>query len=271
MISVAWPAAVLSLGWMSLPKAGFNAVEISLYLPSPVAGLNIYGCETVKPYKLTLAAEGLNIRYNYINLDMAKHEQGSECAACLPYIADEFDNEHKLSYPSGIPEYWSQLSWLSWQVVEYGPMMMQAIYFNRFATDSVPYAAKRYSPECRRLHHVLDKQLSISPSVAGDRMTIADLFVFVYVHSTKRAGIDTAECPNVRAWYGRLVQRSAFQRGLNTPVPFPFSDEAVSDPTRHQIYVRIRKYGGQKIKEAADRWDGQVLSVPSDHANLDNQ
>lgn len=36
-----------------------------------------------------------------------------ESAACLLYIASEFDKEHKLSYPFGTPEYWSQLSWVS--------------------------------------------------------------------------------------------------------------------------------------------------------------
>jgi glutathione S-transferase len=36
-----------------------------------------------------------------------------ESAACLLYMASEFDKEHKLSYPIGTPEYWSQLSWVS--------------------------------------------------------------------------------------------------------------------------------------------------------------
>lgn len=36
-----------------------------------------------------------------------------ESGACLLYIASEFDKEHKLSYPIGTPEYWTQLSWVS--------------------------------------------------------------------------------------------------------------------------------------------------------------
>lgn len=35
-----------------------------------------------------------------------------ESAACLLYMASEFDKEHKFSYPVGTPEYWTQLSWV---------------------------------------------------------------------------------------------------------------------------------------------------------------
>lgn len=36
-----------------------------------------------------------------------------ESAACLLYMASEFDTEGKISYPYGTPEYWSQVSWVS--------------------------------------------------------------------------------------------------------------------------------------------------------------
>lgn len=36
-----------------------------------------------------------------------------ESAACLLYMASEFDKEHKLSYPNGTQEYWNELSWVS--------------------------------------------------------------------------------------------------------------------------------------------------------------
>lgn len=82
-----------------------------------------------------------SIPYNYINLDFAAGEIKSEwytainpngrvpaivhvkddgtavtvfeSAACLLYMASEFDKENKLSYPVGTQEYWTQLSWVS--------------------------------------------------------------------------------------------------------------------------------------------------------------
>ena len=108
-----------------------------------------------------------------------------ESAACLLYIASEFDKEHMISYPVGTPGYWTQLSWvstasgfygnhpsrllsskanlprtqLSWQVAGYGPMMGQASHFNRYCPEPVPYGSWRYTAESRRLNQVLDDQL----------------------------------------------------------------------------------------------------------------
>jgi len=37
--------------------------------------------------------------------------------------------------------------------------MGQAAHFVRYASESVPYGVNRYTAECRRLFHVLEKQL----------------------------------------------------------------------------------------------------------------
>ncbi|KAH9996984.1 glutathione S-transferase GstA [Xylariaceae sp. FL0662B] len=262
---------------------------------APKPGLNIYGFPAVNPYKLTIAAEELRIPYNYVNVDFTTDETQSEwyksinpngrvpaiihikedgtsvtvfeSAACLLYIASEFDKEYKLSYPVGTPEYWTQLSWLSWQVAGLGPMMGQACHFNRYAPEPVPYGVWRYTSESRRLQHVLDKRLSASPFVAGDRLTIADVAVFLYTHSANWCGIDINEFPNVKAWLDKLAQRSAFQKGLQVPKPYPFTDEAVSNPGGQDFYNMLRKHGGRKIKESTDKWKGNVVPLPSDHAN----
>ncbi|KAI1099130.1 glutathione S-transferase [Jackrogersella minutella] len=263
---------------------------------APKPGLNVYGYASVNPYKVTIAAEELNIPYNYINIDMAAGESQAEwyasinpngrmpalvhvkedgttvtvfeSAACLLYIASEFDKGYKISQPFGTPEYWTQLSWLSWQVAGYGPMMGQACFFNRYATEPVPYASWRYTAEARRLHHVLDKQLSTTPFVGGDRLTVADIAIFIFSHSAKWCGVDINEFPNVKAWHDKLAQRPAFQKGLQVPVPYLFSNEAVSNPDGQDFYINMRKHGGQMIKGATEKWKGDVVPVPSDHANL---
>ncbi|KAI0389955.1 glutathione S-transferase [Xylariaceae sp. FL0594] len=264
----------------------------------PKPGLNIYGCLGVNPYKLTIAAEELGIPYNYITLDLGTgeiradwyvthmnpngrapaivhvKEDGSsvtvfESAACLLYLVNEFDKEHKLSYPIGTTEYWSQLSWLSWQVAGFGPMMGQSAHIHRYATEPVPYACKRYLSECNRLHHVLDKRLSTSEYVAGDRLTVADVAIFIFAHSARWCGIDINKYPHAKAWHDKLAQRPGFQRALNVPAPYPFSDERVSDPDPEAVkkYSDMRKYGGQGIEAALEQWAGEALPVPSDHAN----
>lgn len=178
---------------------------------------------------------------------------------------------------------------LSWQVAGYGPMMGQATHFNRYATEDVPYGTWRYTSESRRLNHVLNQQLvsppfpapvsrslhdptltprkSNSPFIAGDRLTVADIAIFIFAHSTKWCGIDINEYPHVKAWHDKLLERPAFQNGLQVPVPYQFKDAAVSDPDAQEFYRMQRKFGGQMIKGATDRWAGEVVPLPSDHSN----
>lgn len=193
-----------------------------------------------------------------------------ESGPCLLYLVSEFDTEHKLSYPFGTPEYWTQLSWLSWQTAGYGPMMGQATHFNRYVPDeSVPYGAWRYTAECRRLHSVLDKQLANHPFVTGNKLTIADIAIFLFANSAAWSGIDITETPNVKAWVDKLLERPAFQKGLQVPVPYPFSDVAVTKESS-EFHVMLRKFGGQMIKIAHEEWNGvdKIPALPSDHANL---
>lgn len=100
-------------------------------------------------------------------------------------------------------------------------------------------------------------------------MTVADFAVFIFAHSSKWCGVDISgdEYPHLKAWHQKLAQRPAFQRALQVPVPYPFSDEAVSDPNAQEFYETMRKYGGQMIKGATAQWQGDVVPVPSDHAN----
>ncbi|KAJ4420810.1 hypothetical protein N0V82_004105 [Gnomoniopsis sp. IMI 355080] len=194
-----------------------------------------------------------------------------ESAACRLYMACAFDQEHRFSYSIETPEYWTQMSWLSWQVAGYGPNMGQAAYFNRYAVEAVPYASWRFTSECRRLSHVLNAQLAKSAFIAGDRLTIADFAIFVFTHSSKWCGVDLSgdDLPHLKAWHDTLAQRPAFQKALQVPVPYPFSDKAISNPNGQEFYNNMRKYGGQMIKEATAQWEGKVASLPSDYANYE--
>lgn len=110
---------------------------------------------------------------------------------------------------------------------------------------------------------------STSPFIAGDRLTIADMAIFVFAHSTTWCGVDINEFPHVRAWHDKLAQRPAFQKAVEVPVPFPFSNAAVVDPAGQDFYFNMRKYGGQFIKGSTEEWRGEVVPVPSDHVNYE--
>lgn len=168
-------------------------------------------------------------------------------------------------------------------------MMGQATHFNRYAAEPVPYGSWRYTAEARRLNHVLNEQLvsvsfismlsgrlstltqecrkSTSPFVAGDRLSLADIAVFIFAHSGKWCGVDISEYPHVKAWHEKMAQRPAFQKALQVPEPYPYSDAAVSDPKAQEFYNMQRKFGSQAIKAASDQWKGEAVPLPSDHSN----
>ncbi|KAM7213885.1 Glutathione S-transferase, C-terminal-like protein [Rhypophila decipiens] len=287
---------------------------------SPKPGINIYGGAVVNPYKLTILVEELGIPYNYISVDFAQNEHKSawfkvinpngripamvhvkddattinlfESGACMLYLVSEFDSSHKVSYPYGSPEYWTQVSWLSWQIAGYGPMMGQSCHFARyfplapsaeggedksgdgkFSKGAMEYGTWRYAAEARRLNSVLEEQLSTPGQkyiVPGEKPTIADIAVFIYAYSAAWCGVDINDFPNVKAWIGRLVERPGFQKGLQVPSPYSYSDPQVLDPGMTEAHGPGRKFGSLYIKMCTEEWaaKGQVPALPSDSIHL---
>ncbi|KAI0399196.1 glutathione S-transferase [Xylaria palmicola] len=242
---------------LSLKKAdGFCSLMLSGSVTSippekaPKPGLDIYGCAPVNSYP------SINPNKCMPSLVHVKGDGTSvtvfESAACLLYIASEFDKEHKISYPFDSSGYRTQLSWIA----SYDPMIAQASHFNRYASELVPYGVQRCASECRRLYRVLDQQLACAGIIPifrrGDRMPVADFAVFTFAHSTKWCGIDINQYHNVKAWHDKLAQRPVFQKGLRVPLALPDS------------YRMMRKHVGQVMKGGTNRRKGDVVPVSSD-------
>ena len=106
------------------------------------------------------------------------------------------------------------LQWLMFQMAGVGPMLGQAHHFRIYAPEKVPYAIDRYTREAQRLYGVMDKRLAASPYIAGDDYTIADMAIFPWLRSWQNQGIDWADFPHVKAWFDRIAERPAVQRGV---------------------------------------------------------
>ncbi|KAM7206473.1 Glutathione S-transferase, C-terminal-like protein, partial [Naviculisporaceae sp. PSN 640] len=221
-----------------------------------------------------------------------------ESGACMMYLVSEFDTpSHKISYPLGTAEHWIGVSWLIWQTASYGPMMGQACHFNRYypaalhktrnvgngtgpeePTGGMEYGSWRFTSECRRLNSVLEDHLSSTPEqkfiVPGEKLTTADIAIFIYACSAAWCGVDINEYPHVQSWIGRLAERPAFQKGLTVPSPYMFSDAAVSSEEAVGFHKAVRKFGNQTIKAASEDWwnktggKAKIPVIPSDFANL---
>ena len=65
---------------------------------------------------------------------------------------------------------------------------------------------------------IVDRLLGTRPFVAGDRLTMGDIPLGCYVHLWMSMPIERPAHPNLVAWHKRLLERQAFNAGVNTPL-----------------------------------------------------
>ena len=94
-----------------------------------------------------------------------------ESGAILLYLAAKTGQ----FLPESDREKYEVLQWLMFQMASVGPMMGQANHFgSNAAPERIEYAINRYRNEVRRLHGVMEHQLSTAKWIAGSNYSIAD-------------------------------------------------------------------------------------------------
>ena len=109
------------------------------------------------------------------------------------------------------------------QMAGIGPMMGQAMYFQRIAAKNGEineFSINRYVNESRRLFEVLDNQLRDHDYIVGDEFTIADIATYPWARAYYWANVSVDGLENLQAWFNRIDQREATQRALEIPKPF---------------------------------------------------
>ncbi len=148
-----------------------------------------------------------------------------ESGSILLYIAERYDAERKISYPTGTPEYFETISWLFWQNAGLGPMQGQANHFRRYAPEEAEerqgysYSLDRYQTETRRLYNVLEAHLSKTTSLflVGGKATTADFSVLSWVLFADWAGVDINDFPLVKSWEERVYVIPGVIKGTEVP------------------------------------------------------
>ena len=106
------------------------------------------------------------------------------------------------------------LQWLMFQMGSVGPMLGQTHHFRMYAPEKLEYAINRYSNEARRLYGVIDRRLAQSSWLGGDDYSIADIATFPWLRSWENQGIVLSEYPRLQAWFNKIAERPAVQRGV---------------------------------------------------------
>jgi GST-like protein len=130
--------------------------------------------------------------------------------AILLYLAD------KTGRFAGRPERRGDLlSWLMFVATGVGPYSGQAVHFQRFAPEQLPYAVNRYVKEAERHYGILDQRLADGrPFVLGDEYTIVDMAAWGWVNALPFVlGPDgSAAYPNLKRWHEAVSARPAAAR-----------------------------------------------------------
>jgi len=112
------------------------------------------------------------------------------------------------------------LSWLFWQMGSAPYLGGGFGHFYAYAPSKIEYAIDRFAMEVKRQLDVLDRRLALSPYLAGEQYTIADMAVWPWYGALAKglvyeAGefLQVQEYSHVQRWTDRIAERPAVQRG----------------------------------------------------------
>ena len=200
--------------------------------------IDFYTWTTPNGYKISILLEELGWEYRVIPVNIGKGEQFDpeflkispnnkipaivdydtpdgtpysvfESGAILMYLAEKAGR----FFPFEVTQRYQVIQWLMFQMGSIGPMLGQAYHFKN-ASESIPYAIKRYSDEALRLFGVMEKRLAEVPFLAGD-YSIADMAAFPWIAAYSKNLDNLAEFPNLQRWLEQIGNREAVQRGMN--------------------------------------------------------
>ena len=212
--------------------------------------IHLYAAATMNGYKPVIFLEEAGVPYDLTFIDFAKNEQKAqdyvkdinpngkipsiydrsagraifESGAILWHLADKYG-----IFLSDDPVTRSEtLQWMFFQVGHVGPMMGQAMYFQRIAAPNGHeelFSIKRYVDESRRLMEVLNTRLAGRDYIVGD-YSIADMMIYPWARAYPWAHVAVDDLPYLKGWFDRIDARPAVQKALTIPKAQPqFWDE----------------------------------------------
>ena len=186
------------------------------------------------PMKVALFLEEAGLPYEAIPVDTRKGDQHQAAftainpTAKLPALVDGeatvFDSSAILLYlaektgqflPPNTPAARASLfSWMMFVGTGVGPYSGQAVHFNHYAPDKLPYAINRYAFEANRHYGILDARLANQRYMLGDAYTIVDMNVWGWARIASFVLGDEAwsKFPNVKRLADEISARPAAAR-----------------------------------------------------------
>ena len=182
-----------------------------LELPYEVRGVDVFAGEGQSPDFKAVNANGKVPVIRDTDTDATIAESN----AILMYLADKAG---KLM-PMG-DERWEAVELLFLQASAIGPMFGQRAYFDIMAPERVDHAIERYAAEGERLNALLDERLAGREWFSSD-YSIVDIAFYGWFFTATHMGYPIDRYSNLSAWYARVGERPAVQRGVTIPGGLP--------------------------------------------------
>lgn len=208
--------------------------------------LTLYTAPTMNGWKPLIFLHEAQLDYELVTISFAQNEQKQDWYLELnpngriPTLVDHTADEHVVFESGAILWYLANkyerflsrderlrsetLQWLMFQMSAIGPMMGQAMYFERIARPQgidAPFALTRYIKESRRLLEVLDRRLSTRSWLVGEEYSIADMATYPWARTHFWANVSIEGLDALEAWLARLDARPKTQAALSLPYPRP--------------------------------------------------
>ena len=216
--------------------------------------ITFYTAPTSNGYKVSIALEELSLDYEPIHVHFDKQHQKTDEFRSLnpncriPVIVDHENEDFVLAESGAILLYLAErekklmptrrkelhkaMQWLMFQMSAIGPMMGQAMFFQRIAAPKgivQDYATNRYIKESRRLLEVLDKELRNREFICNN-YSMVDIATFPWVRAHQWANVQISDLPNLSRWLEQIQNRDAVKRGLSIPIErkWDYSEEELN-------------------------------------------
>ena len=126
------------------------------------------------------------------------------------------------------------MSWLMFVATGIGPYSGQAVHFQHYAPEELPYAVNRYRFEAERHYGIVDRHLADNAYMLGETYTIVDMLLWGWARALPLVlGEDALPgMANLQRLVDEISARPAAQRAMALKDRYAFKTEMDDEAKR---------------------------------------
>ena len=194
----------------------------------------LYSADTPNGKKISIMLEEIGAKYKVKKINIFKGDQfKSSFAKMSPFnkipVLKDLKNKKAIFESGAILIYLGEkykkfydkkdrlkiLQWLMAQMAYIGPMIGQHHQFHHYNSGKSKFGEERYFRIARTIYKDLDRRLSKSKFLAGNKYSIADIATFPWIARHEWHDIGLKKHKNLSRWYQAISKRKAVIKGYD--------------------------------------------------------